>query len=67
MSVQCLTCGADIDLPPQMPFRFVQQDGKQALVPDCRLVYKHIRDKHPEQWTDEMAEEFRQHVAEQSS
>lgn len=67
MSVQCLTCGEDINAVPQMPFRTVPQNGTQVLVMDYSPVYEHIRDEHPDQWTDAMAEEFRQRVAEQSS
>lgn len=61
MSVTCGTCDASIEVRPKMPLRIVNEDGKQVIPTDYSAVYEHIRDKHPEQWTDAMAAEFEQH------
>ena len=61
MSVQCLSCNADIDVKPKMPLRIVTENGKQVIPTDYSAVYEHIQTEHPEQWTDEMAAEYERH------
>lgn len=61
MSVKCGTCEAIIPTKAKMPLRIVEEDGKQVIPTDYSAVYEHIRDEHPEQWTEAMAAEFKQH------
>lgn len=61
MSVRCGTCDATLKTKAKMPLRIVEEDGKQVIRTDYSAVYEHLRDEHPEQWTDELAAEFEQH------
>jgi hypothetical protein len=63
MSVRCAACAVDIETPPKMPFSVLQENGKPVIATDYTPVYEHIRDMHPEQWTDALAAEFKLRLA----
>lgn len=63
MSVQCATCGSVIETPPKMPLSFADEDGRTVVLTDYAGVYEHVRDAHPDQWTDAMAASFGNYLA----
>ena len=58
MSVQCTTCGERIETPPKMPLRIQEDADGPVVATDYTAVYEHIRDAHPDQWTEELAAGF---------
>ena len=58
MSVQCTTCGEHIETPPTMPLRIQEEADGPVVATDYTAVYEHIRDAHPDQWTEELAAGF---------
>ncbi|WP_276824879.1 hypothetical protein [Mycolicibacterium mageritense] len=41
-----------------MPLRILEEAGAPVVAADYTAVYEHIRDAHPDQWTEELAAEF---------
>lgn len=64
MSGVVCECGERIACWPKSPLRVVRNDDGEQVVPtDYTPVYEHVRDNHPELWTEGMANEFENHKA----
>lgn len=59
MSVVCAACDQEVSCPPIFPIKVRYRDDGTSYIPaDFTQVYEHMRDEHPDIWTDVLAREF---------